>query len=337
MSTRLFTAFALCAFLVPTLSAQVTTHTVQIGNLDSLGCQNSDNPPTLSNHTRATAQLLFTYNAGTALLSLRVTNTSPVTVGVPNPVITEIGFNPPVQAVTGVTLQSQTGSGGATPTFTLTYDPQPGEGDDPNQINCFGSFGVLLDNGSGVAGAIANAAADTLAVPPSSAVIGPVNFVMRLTGPGVSSLTARTIAYGFSENRGGHVNVAVKFQAGGRGGEGSGAISNAPDCAPGMFLVGTPRINNPITVCASAGPGCHGCVPMSLNPGPITVLGVQIPIGLPIIHGFDVPANRAHNPLCVTFNIPNNPALRNVTVYFVLVVAHDNTLQVSDQLRMVIQ
>jgi hypothetical protein len=50
-----------------------------------------------------------------------------------------------------------------------------------------------------------------------------------------------------------------------------------------------------------------------------------------------VPASRQNHELCVTLTVPNNPALRGLTLYFALVVAHGNMLEVSDQLKVVIQ
>jgi hypothetical protein len=317
--------------------AQVTHADVVIGGPGTLGCQNSDDPPTLDNRTPASADLHFTYDAGSAELGVRVTNTSLVVPGEPNPVITVVGFNLPAFAVTGASLSSQTGSGGAQPQFAISFDPDTSGGSNPNRFNCFGSFSVMLN--SGVHNAIANANADTLAVPPSSAVIGPVTFVLQLSGPGTSTLNARTIANAFSQGSSRQVNAAVKFQAAGPGGEGSGQISNGPECSPGLYAVGPTQIGQTFQLCAGGGRDCHGCVLVSLNPGPIQFGTFLLPIGLPILHTFVLPPFAQENVFCAPLTIPDQPWLRGLNLYFLLIVTNANgqILDHSDRLTIVIQ
>jgi hypothetical protein len=307
------------AGLVAWLPAQATS--VDVGVRGSYGCQGSEDPPRLSNGTPASATLDFVYDQSTQRLTLRVTNTSPVTVGVANPLITRIAFNLPPGAVTSAQLLSQAGSSGAALAFSASVDGDLFEGPNPNKLACLGDFSVLLDNGGGIQGGIANANADTFGGPPGSQVIGPATFVFRLTGPGVGSVTSGAIANTLSQNAPyRQATAGVKFQAGGRGAAGSGFISSRSLCAPSLFAIGEPRIGTRIQICANAGRGCHGCVLVSANPGPIRIGNVLLPIGLPILHTIILPPFAGTRPNCETLSIPDDPNLRGVRIYFLLIV-----------------
>ena len=209
-------SFALGALaLFPAVAAAQAE--ISIGGSGSFGSNGSFDPGTLDDGiTVATARFTFTLDAGNSQLEVLVENTSPVLVGVPNPVLTDVYFNTPA-AITGMSIASQTGSGGATPAWVLSFDADLGSNPNPNGANGFGAYNVHLGVPStGVQGAIANPAADTLGVPPGSAVIGPVTFVLDLTGD-LTGLTDDDFATLLSVNPpGSHSFVAAgKFQAGG--------------------------------------------------------------------------------------------------------------------------
>jgi hypothetical protein len=270
----------------------------------------------LSGGTLASGTVDFEYFQATHVLRLVVTNTSPVTVGVPNPLITRIYFNAPAGTVDSATLLSQVGSGGASPAFVLSFDADTSSGPNPNQANCFGDFNFALKR-QNINGGIANAAADTIGGPPGAAVIGPVTFTIQLGGPGVDGLTAAAIAGAVSaDGAQGETNVALKFMGGGPGGQESGVLGNG-GCVTGIFIRGVPRIGNSIEVCITGGNGCHGCLWASNFPGPTVIGTFVIPIGLPLLGAWDLGEFLGGIiELCLPVPIPNNPALIGLHFYF---------------------
>lgn len=310
-----------CALLAASLAAQPTTQSLTIGGSGARGCQGPENPPLLSDGTPASADFDFTYDAATHVLSLVVANTSPVTRGVPNPLITRLAFNLPHGAVTGVTLLSQSGSGGAAPDFALEADPDVLTPPDL-QLACFGNFGVRLTTGDHldeIRGGIGNPLADTWAAPPGSVVVGPVTFHMRLAGPGIASLSAQAIAFGFSRLAPAHqVNAMCKFQSGGPNGDGSGYIGSTVDntgCRPSGWLTNVPRIGTRLTICLNGEPGCSGCFIGSFFPGPIQVGPFRIPIGLPLAFDVFFPPLGRNAATCIHWDIPNDPSLVGRSIY----------------------
>jgi hypothetical protein len=249
------------------------------------------------------------------VLRLVVTNTSPVTVGVANPLLTRIYFNAPAGAVDSATLTSQTGSGGATPAFVLSFDADTSSGANPNQANCFGDFNFAL-RAQNIHGGIANANADTIPGPPGAAVIGPVTFEIQLGGPGVNGLTAAAIAGAVSANGAQtETNVALKFMGSGPGDQ-SGVLGNG-GCVTGVFIRGEPRIGNEIDICITGSNGCHACPWVSNFPGPTVIGTFVIPIGLPLLASYDLgDFIGGINELCLHVAIPNNPALIGLHFYF---------------------
>jgi hypothetical protein len=196
----------------PAAAFQITNAKLYIGGPNSCSSEGFNDPGKLADGvTVATATMDFTLNTGTNTLTLVVTNTSPVSAGVLNPLITIIGFNAPVQ-VTGMTLTSQTAAIG-TPAFNLTFDSNLMSNPNPNGEDGFGAFSAELDNPGGVNGAIANAAADTVS---GSPVTGPVTFTFSLTG-NLAGVTATDFITAFSVIPPGNkpVHGVMHFQAGG--------------------------------------------------------------------------------------------------------------------------
>lgn len=307
MFRRLF----LPLLLAPLAGAQTT---VEVGP-DGAGCQPEG--ALLTDGTVASATASFAYDAATAILRVTVTNTSPVIPGVANPLITRIYFAAPPGLIETADLIGQTGSGGLEPAFLLSFAADSESGDKDNYANCFGHFDFALSVKNGNNGGIANALADTHGCPPDACVLGPVEFTIELTGPGVAGLTGSSFAASSSTDASTQaVHVAMKFQGGGVAG-GSGTISSTSDCVTGLFMRGTPSLGSEIRVCANGGNGCHACVMASFVEGPAAIGGILVPIGLPIITTFDVgdffpPTTE----LCLPLTIPYRPELIGLTVYF---------------------
>jgi hypothetical protein len=198
---------------------------IVVGGVGSFG-SNGSNPGTLSDGTtKATARLVFHWDAAASELTLTVENTSPVTSGVATPVLTDVFFNVPA-GVTGLTLQSQSAAGGAAPNFALVFDDDLSSDPNPNAANGFGAYNALLaTSGGGAQGGISNPDADTLGIPPGTEVVGPATFVFAATG-NLAAVTAFDFNSLVSANPPGSQSFvgAAKFQAGGAAGA-SGFIS----------------------------------------------------------------------------------------------------------------
>jgi hypothetical protein len=301
--SRLVLASTAAVALGVSASAQAT---VVIGGSGAHGCQTNATPPVLTGGVPASAQLDFAYDRTTHVLKLTVTNTSPVRAGESNPLLAELYFNLPEGAVTGIALVGQSGSGGGAPSFALSRDVKAA---------CFGIFDVCL---AGRRTPIANASAPrigNLGTP----VTGPVEFRFELSGPGVDTIDAANIAFGFSTNPPAYTaNAAAKYQAAGVGAEESGYLGAVEDCVPTVHVNGTPRIGGRIEFCITGRAGCHNCLWASFVPGPVQVGQFTLPVGLPLIFNADAGQFPATGSLCFPVVIPNDPRLSGRTIYFVV-------------------
>jgi hypothetical protein len=308
-------ALAAISLTSSAVAQAVSSDVVVLGTFGSKGCQNADNPPTLSDGSPATADLGYSFDRTTGRLTLTVSNTTPVTPGVQNPLITAVYFNLPDLAITSATLLSQTAAGGATPNFGLTLDLNTTANPSPNSVGCFGSFGAKLSkSGGGIQGGIANPLADNPAGPTAATVIGPVVFVIQFNGPGVGNLTAQAFSRVLSyKSNGQAANAAAKFQGGAAGG--SGFIGNAFDCSAAGWVLGDPVLGGTLTIVMEGAPGCYGCFVISLDPGPAIFDGILMPVGFPWLalnsQAFLAPGDRFEQ----NFFIPNDPAFANLTIY----------------------
>jgi hypothetical protein len=121
--------------------------------------------------------------------------------------------------------------------------------------------------------------------------------------------------------------VAVKFQAGGPGGEGSAKIGTKPDCSPSSFLVGTPKIGTTVHLYFSGAPGCKGCLFLTFNPTPTVIAGMNIPAGPPY---FEIAGGSLSNvPSVVPIPIPNQAFLIGLKVYYFLAAVGPNSTTVE--------
>jgi len=166
--------FALLLALPALGGGGVTQDTLTIGGPGSCSSEGTQDPGLLSDDaTPASAEVVFTLDTGAQTLELVVTNTSPVTGGVNNPLLTRLYFNVPA-AVTGMSLASQSSSGGVTPEVELDLDDQ-GAG-------LFGSFDACLHDTGNIQGSIANPDADTYTVDADKLAQSPVRFTLALSG-----------------------------------------------------------------------------------------------------------------------------------------------------------
>lgn len=302
--------------------AQITTSEVDLGAAGAFGCQGTANPPTLTGGILASAHLVFTYDASLARLRLEVENTSPVVPGQPNPLIAQLLFNTPHLAVTGLQLLSQSGAGGAAPAFALSFDPDTTNGG--NRGACLGEFNAVLSKSAGGPhGAISNPNADTIGGRAGAAVTGPVVFEFQVFGTNLAGL--RADAFTSSLSRGGvdPAVAAIHFQAAGPGAAESGWLADAVGCRRGVWVAGVPRIGSTVQLVTSGDVGCHGCLMISLFPGPTIISGVEIPVGFPMLLEAGIFLTGAADALPIP--IPEDPALRGITVYFGIAVFDANS------------
>ena len=186
----------------------VSQDALTIGGPGSCSSEGTQDPGLLSDdETPASAEVVFTLDTGAAVLTLDVTNTSPVTSGVKNPLLTRLYFNVPA-AVTGMSLVGQSAEAGVTPEYELDFGPQ-GAG-------LFGSFDACLHDTGNIQGTIANENADTWTVGADKLALGTVSFTLELEGD-LAGLTASDFTELLSTiPPGSKPSHAVgKFQAGG--------------------------------------------------------------------------------------------------------------------------
>ena len=322
----------LAGLLVPTARAGVTSILKTIGERGGASCCGTGNPPTLCDGvTPASASVQFTYDDATHTLTLLVENTSPVALDVPNPLLTSLHFNVPYGAVTGLAIVSQSGTAGATPDWSLVFDPDNTVPPHPAKLDCLGAFNAKLFHG-GTSNAIANASATTIAARPGSWVVGPVTFVLDVTTAPGAVLDASDFANAFSHNPPGdvQVNVGAFFKKGGPNKK-KGRISCGAQCEPSAFVHGTPNVGGTVQFVLSGAPGCCGCLGLSVGPGPSVFPNVPgsapavVPLSLPIFVQVPTTALAENTVASMPRAIPNIPALAGATFHFAAVLIHPTT------------
>lgn len=309
-------------------AAQTTSDQIVVGGPGTAGCSGSDDPPTLDDGiTLASGTIDCTWDPATRILDLVVTNTSPVTPGTPNPVITQIYLNMPWGAVDSVSLVDQSSATG-TPSFSMDLDMDLLDGSNALKTGCFGAFGVLLSLPNGSQGGIANDAADVVGT--SSWIDGPVHFQLLVDGPGLDTLSASTFCSTLSVNPPGSMQASavLKYQGGGFAGA-SDKIGNAVGCAPAAWMSGEPCIGNTVTFTMSSTAGCHGCLFMSRNPGPTVFNGVSYDIGVPVTDILIAIPFPATSVISKDITIPNNTNLVGKDFHFIVADINPNTMMVE--------
>jgi len=323
--------------LVSSPNAQVTTGQHDFGGPGSRGCQGTSDPALLSDGSPATGRIDYSYDAATARLRVTVTNTTPVSATVPNPLITTVWFNVPRRAVTDVQFVSQSvGS----PAFAMVFDPDIVHMPTPAKAACFGDFSIRLDTGGLADGGIAAAGASLFAPGAGPVAAGPVTFELQLTVDGV--IDAHSIERSFSLN--GPVQTlggVLGFAGAGQGGTGAGEIGHAFACETAMYVVGEPRRGNDIEFVVTGGECCHICIWASLDPGPTMIAGRTVDIGFPLLGVFDFGEVGRPNEFSVPLSIPNDPRLANLSIHFVNVTFQNghqqSTLNVSERFTLTIR
>jgi hypothetical protein len=203
----------------------VTSSTIQMGGAGSLSSNGSSfsDPGRLDDGTIAEADLVFTYDRTTGVLTLQALNQTTGTAS-----LTGLSFNTPA-SVTGMTLVSHTGS----LPWELAYDNDRDDGvvdTHPSltllKMDGMGAFNVLLANKGIDTGAGGGDAAEILAGQSVTYTIQVSGDIANVSACSFTSLPSRIVP-------GDKIAIAVaRFQAGNQGG--SGFLS---PCDPGDLLV----------------------------------------------------------------------------------------------------
>ena len=296
--------------LSPLASAQVTSKTISIATPTAQSCQNDNGA--LTGGAAASADIEFTFDAGTSQLELTVTNTSPdpaerhALTGI----ITAVHFNAP-RAVTGLQLVSkQTEHGRRQLPWTFEFD-----GRRDIRAGCFKTFRARLRTIWGSYGGIANA--DARRSGGRCPIQGPVTFTFDVETCG--TVNAESFAHAFNLNSFREpASVAIKVQSAGVCGQESGFLANGGTnfCATSMFTIGTPCIGNTIQFCQSGPVNCHDCVWVSTTPGPSIAGPYVLPIGLPALFIADLGFFDETQEFCVSIDVPDDPSLIGESLFF---------------------
>lgn len=324
-TTRLLSAFTLVAVFC---FAQSTTWSLAFGGVDA---------PTCSNYAPGSVALTsgtmtFTYDASIARLALEVTNTSSTQPGFTTPLVSAIRFNAPTEAVTGMQLVSQTAAAGGPADFGFTFDPDIRVNPNPNatKLNCFGSFNAALTSASPINGTLMNASATNYSG--TGHCLGSVTFLFDVTGPGVKWVTAGAFAQSLSSGNGsgaGKVQAAMKTQGMTDGTVSlSEEIGYAGGCAPVAYATGQNWPGGHMDLYMSGGPGCGGCLVVSLTPPPTFFGGVFWDIGYPFFELLDGVTNgitHGGQLFVLPVDIPNMASLVGLNLYFSTILYNPTT------------
>lgn len=269
--------------VLATASAALSQTTVPIGGPGTKGLQQG-NPPELSDASLATGEITYAWD-GVDQLTVTVANTTAQVAGEENPVITDVYFNVPNGTVSAMTLVSQVDAQSNPTNFGFSFDDDVLNSPSPNLVGAWGSFNVCLQQPSGPVAGIINPSATSWIVPAGPRRIeGPVVFTFQVTAQNPGLLSDADFAAAMSGSND-PVTAALKFQAGGVGGIGSGFIGTRRGCVPGLVLRGDPCVDpagpNTIEFVMSNAPGCHNCLVLAYNDTPFNIGGVVFPASPP--------------------------------------------------------
>lgn len=323
----------LCLLLACAIApAQSSSMSVVVGNSGS-GCSNG----LMTNGQVSTGQIDFTYDQATHLLTVTLTNTSPVFSGMKTPLLTRAYFNlPQGGAITSMQLMSQNTAAGAL-NWNFSYDTDLSNGSSLSAA-CMGDFGALLKVPNGINYGLAPLGGSNFST--QNYVFGPATFTILVTGPAAGNLTAGAFARSLSTGTD-RTNAVMHFQGGGTDGGVSGWIGNAEGCSAGGWIVGEPRIDSTVYFVETAADGCYGCIIASIFPGPTTAYNITIPVGTPyeVVASALFPNQTAANNAITPIYVPNIPALVGYTFYCCVVTVDVITQQdfsISDQFRLTV-
>ncbi len=303
---------AACAAWAAEGRADVTSATLNIGGPGSHGSNGSSDPGTLDDGaTEATATLTFHFNDASNTLTIDLENTSPVSVGVANPLLTELYLSMPRQVTGAIFADLQWNQSPTGPKLELSFDPDVLIGIQHNDSGAFGAFSLKLTTGTGLPDGFANAAADTIAADPADVHFGPASIKILLQG-NLDGIEAEFFARAFSYTTGGlqAAHVAAGFEKGGPSTTAAGLITDELDgCAPLLFWDEPPMINHDFSFIFSGKQGCHGCAIWSTGKEETPITDTFSLLIGPDLHMFYVFEFNDSAYQTLTFAIPNNPAL----------------------------
>jgi hypothetical protein len=306
----------------PPPNPNLTHSSLAVGGPLSSGSNGSYDPATLSDGSLASADVDFTFDSGTGVLTVVVTNTSPVVDLSLTPVVGDVFLNVPLAlAFDTAVLATQTSAGDADPGYAAIVDATPHDDTVDNDTGYFGGFAVRLmaPLDGGVAHAQGNGA-------PAGAVAGSATFQFQLDGNFVneSQITAEFPRRQFSrpsDNSGMllSANAVIEFYNGGDGTGGGHIASGAGSCNPIMFWSGDNKVGNVQTLFLQSAIGCHGCVIFShvFSPSNL-VVGHQVDVGGPMneLNIYIAFTQVAVGFQTLPFAIPNDPMLIGETRYW---------------------
>jgi hypothetical protein len=139
----------------------------------------------------------------------------------------------------------------------------------------------------------------------------------------------RPIAFIGQRLGGGKAQAALKTQG---MTDGTTAISEeiayTGGCAPVAYATGQNWPGGHMDLYVSGGPGCGGCLVVSLTPPPTIIGGISSDIGYPFFETLDVVTNGITNGgqlFTVPVDIPNLPSLVGLQLYFSTVLYNPST------------
>lgn len=323
------TLAVLATLLASTTLAAQTSYASTTINYNGLGCQGLGGR--LTNGVVVNSIVSMSYDKATQILQVTVNNDTPIVAGESTATVSEVHINFPNGSVTGATLTNQTGAGGATPNFTMSFDADTGVSPNPNIAGCLGYFNVTLSAGPNGAGGIANPQATNIVA--ANPVLGPATFELQLSGPGTSGIDAEAIIATISQGSLDATNVALRYEGGGAQGQDVGYVGSCDECRTSIYTVGQTAIGQTFDLCATGGFGCHACIWISATPGPTFLQGVTIPIGLPIAAAWTLGnfgIGGTANFDCIQVPVPNNTQLQGFQFYVANVTYNALNLQGYD-------
>ena len=93
-------------------------------------------------------------------------------------------------------------------------------------------------------------------------------------------------------------------------------LSAQVNCSSNITITGQPRIGTTIQFQVTGTVGCHSCVWISKNPGPVQIGPVTIPIGLPLLNVVDFGTLPPSGSYTVPLQVPADPNTIGLQLFF---------------------